>query len=123
MINLKNYSKLRILLSIPLLVFAFIIIKIIIDDYSRVNYFMVIPYFIGVITFLLNKRWADYIAFAIFTFGFSGVIAFWFNLFGCLWCGQIIHRFLIHKPEEAFFLVLSILVLTFLLKNIFSKNK
>ncbi len=111
MINLKNYSKFRIVLTIPLVIFALIISTKIFGNYNMVNYYIVIPYFIGTVLFILNKKWSDYICFAIFVFGFSGVIAFWFS-----------KTILQPKNEEVFFFVLAITVSGFLLTRILSRD-
>ena len=112
MINLKSYSKIRVVLAIPMIIFAFVITSKIIEDYSAVQYYVVIPYFIGTILFIFNRKLADYISFAIFTFGFSGIIAFWFSM-----------GVGIKKPEELSFFVIALSVLTFLLVSIFKNNK
>lgn len=112
MINIKNYSKIRILLAIPLVIFAFVIFTKIYSEYSQKNYFVIIPYFIGTILFVLNRKLADYISFAIFTFGFSGFFAFWLN-----------KNSFITKPEDLFFFFLAIFVSIFLLTNIFKVKK
>jgi hypothetical protein len=112
MINLKNYSKVRVILAIPLVIFALVISTKIVSNYDLVNYYVVIPYFIGTILFVLNRKWSDYICFAIIVFCFSAVIAFWSskNIF------QL-------KDEELFFFVLAIIISVFLLKNTLLKNK
>lgn len=112
MINLKNYSKVRIVLAIPLIILAFVIVSKIFEDYSAVHYYFVIPYFIGTILFIFNRKLADYISFAVFTFGFSGLLAFWFS-----------KSFWITKPEEVFFFFIAISVFAFLLVSIFKNNK
>lgn len=110
MINLENYSKIRIILAIPLIIFAFVITSKIFEDYSAVNYYVVVPYFIATTLFTFNKKLFDYITFAVFAFGFSGVIAFWFS-----------QGILVAKPEEVFFFFVTISVLVFLVVNIFRK--
>lgn len=125
MINTKSYSKLRMLLAIPLIGFSIVLIKVILITNLPVNYFVVIPYFGGVVLFVLNRKYADYIAFAIFIFAWSGIITFWMNNYfnySIYW--DSFYSFLLNKPEEPFFFLLSSLVLMFLLKNNFAlKNK
>lgn len=112
MIKLKNYSKVRILLAIPLWIFASVIFAKTWGNFSQIYYFYaVILYFIGTILFVLNRKLADYISFAIFAFSSSAVFTFWVNT-----------RFPTVFNEELFYFVITLVASIFLLTNVFRKK-
>jgi hypothetical protein len=110
---LKDYSKLQLILVIGLTVFAAYLLTSAISGSVSINYLVVVPYWVGTALFAANEKGADYVALAIFTFEFSGVVAARRELYGPLTFA---------RPEEWIAAVLTGLAAIFIVSNIFRRS-
>ncbi len=117
---MKKYSIIRLLLSIALSVLMLIVV------FSKTGYPNLLPIallLIGSILFTLNRKWADYISFSIFIFGFFASITYKIDY--CLKnepCWDSVYYNLVTNEIESFYTFLSGLILLFLIFN-FLRNK
>ena len=112
MINFRDYSKIRLALAVPFVIFAIVICAKIYSNYNSVHYSVVVPYFIATILFILNRKWTDYICLSFLVFSFSDVFMFWLD-----------KNIMPTKPEELFFFFLAASTSVFLIKDILIKGK
>jgi hypothetical protein len=115
----REYSKVRLLLFFALIVLLFI--PICLSFYNRIIHLIFSPFilfFVGTILFALNKKWTDYISFAIFTFGLIGSITIFISNWKIhVYESAYIYWYLMNNKLEIVFIIISSLVLTYLSKR------